>query len=298
LPCHTDALADADVIVPALDVAAETNWPYYGEPGRAFVRGDLATYAREVVPTIAAYLDRFCARRVLIVDMNPFSSLPKLFGNRDNAIFALASADRAAVRAGVDFGMPAFPLYSRGGPTETARPVLASFVGYNSHPVRERLRALDDGRDIVVRVCDRRGYVGSVSIDETAASSTAVRDFDRLAASSVFSFVPRGDALFSYRLLEVMRCGSIPVILSDGWLLPFAEIIEWSSCALVVPEAEVAALPGMLRAMPPAEVRWRQDAVARAYATHLADFPQVAAACAQSVALALRAGLHGRAAAA
>ena len=33
----------------------------------------------------------------------------------------------------------------------------------------------------------------------------------------MFAFVPRGDALFSYRLLEVMARGAIPVILSDGW---------------------------------------------------------------------------------
>lgn len=281
LPCHTDVVAEADVIVPAFDVACETNWPYYGEPQRAFVHGSFATYQRQVVPTVAAYLDRFRTRAVLLIDMNPFSPLLKAFGKRRNALFGFASADRRLVRPGIDFGVPAFPLYAGdAAPAGGVRPLLASFIGYNSHPVRARLRALDDGKEIIVRLAERRGYVGCVSIDETAGTSAAVADFDRLARASVFSFVPRGDALFSYRLLEVMRCGSIPVILSDGWLLPFADLIDWSTCAVVAAEADAGGLAATLRAMPAAEIARRQAAVAAAYRTHLAGFEEVARTCA------------------
>lgn len=285
LPCHTDSIDAADVIVPAFDVACETNWPYYGEPHRAFIHGNFATYNQQLVPTVAAYLDRFRRKRVLIIDMNPFSPLLKIFGGRDNVIFGLASADRSSVRSGIDFGVPAFPLYARNqGVSLQERTLLASFVGFNSHPVRQGLRALDNGKDIFVRVFERRGYVGSVSIEETAATSAAVADFDRLACTSVFSFVPRGDALFSYRLLEVMRCGSIPVILSDGWLLPFADRIDWSRCALVVHEADVGDLDATLRAMPAAEIERRRQGVVSTYEACLSGFRQVAAACADTIA--------------
>ena len=59
-----------------------------------------------------------------------------------------------------------------------------------------------------------------------------------LLKDSEFAGVPRGDSLFSYRLLDVMSAGAIPVIYSDGWVLPFAEIISWQDCAIMVSESD------------------------------------------------------------
>ena len=49
-----------------------------------------------------------------------------------------------------------------------------------------------------------------------------------LLSRAKFGFVPRGDAIFSYRLLETMSFGVIPVIIADGWALPFGEhLLDW-----------------------------------------------------------------------
>ncbi|GKY97190.1 hypothetical protein MPSEU_000677400 [Mayamaea pseudoterrestris] len=67
---------------------------------------------------------------------------------------------------------------------------------------------------------------------------------------SQFSAVPRGDNLFSYRFTEVLSAGAIPIILADGWVLPFSErLVSWESCAVMVPEDQVFQLPFILRAM-------------------------------------------------
>lgn len=65
---------------------------------------------------------------------------------------------------------------------------------------------------------------------------------------SHFALAPRGDALFSYRLTEIMAAGVVPVIVADDWALAFDELIDWSRTSVVVRENDTASIPAMLAA--------------------------------------------------
>ena len=79
-------------------------------------------------------------------------------------------------------------------------------------------------------------------------------DFEELNGNSTFCLVPRGRRLGSYRFLETLRAACIPVLLSNGWRLPFAEVIDWSEATLEADERLLLQVPEILNSVPAARV--------------------------------------------
>ena len=89
-------------------------------------------------------------------------------------------------------------------------------------------------------------------------------------ASSIFCLIPAGDTYISSRLYSAIGSGCLPVILGDHILsaAAFATRVNYSTFAVAVPEEVFVSQPHMLvpllRGMPRAEVRRRQQALAEA----------------------------------
>lgn len=93
-------------------------------------------------------------------------------------------------------------------------------------------------------------------------------DFIDLMKNSTFCLVPRGRRLGSFRFLESMSNGCIPVVLGDGWVWPFDEIIDWSDAAIQFDEDQLLLVPDLLRDISPEQVtgmRLKCDALYEAY---------------------------------
>ena len=72
------------LVIPAEDTAQETNWPRYGNPESAYLRGspsDLmsgSTFVR-YLDSIARYAREHAGKHILIVNMHPFVRLSVTF---------------------------------------------------------------------------------------------------------------------------------------------------------------------------------------------------------------------------
>ena len=72
-------------------------------------------------------------------------------------------------------------------------------------------------------------------------------NYTELLANSTFCLIPRGRRLASFRFLEAIQYGCIPVIMSNGWDLPFSDVIDWVKFSIVLDESLLLQLPNILR---------------------------------------------------
>lgn len=175
----------------------------------------------------------------------PTGRLPGLYCSLDDGLFDPARHRGFCYPLRYNRHIRAFPL------DEADR--LFGFCGSPSSPLRHRLFAefaslAAEGTAVLQNTT---GLWGSLFAEESDARKTYA---DALRRSKFF-LCPRGNGRSSIRLFETMEAARVPVILSDGLVLP--QCVNWSRCAIIYPERNLSALPRLLREREP---EWRQMA--------------------------------------
>ncbi|UJR09102.1 hypothetical protein I4U23_013349 [Adineta vaga] len=145
-----------------------------------------------------------------------------------------------------------FPLFHSDYPfhsfssSSISRTILLSFKGKSYEDVQHHrtfFRHLNNNHDIIVKYTDNE----TISNDKN--------EYIQLLKQSHFCLVPTGRRLYSYRFLEVLQYGCIPVITSnddESIILPFSEIIDWSKSAIIYSNvSSFSLLPAYLRTIDP-----------------------------------------------
>lgn len=115
---------------------------------------------------------------------------------------------------------------------------------------RNNLYHLNNQRDVILLTTCRHGKKWREISDERCLDDEQLYDqydFNDLMRDSVFCLVPRGRRLGSFRFLESLSYACIPIVLSDGWIQPFDEIINWSEASIQFAENDLLQVPDMLR---------------------------------------------------
>jgi glucuronyl/N-acetylglucosaminyl transferase EXT1 len=104
---------------------------------------------------------------------------------------------------------------------------------------RNALFHLHNGRDVVAVTTCKHGKSWRETKDDRCDADQAEfdrYDFTALMSESLACLAPRGRRLGSFRFLEALQYGCLPVVLSNGWVLPFSEVIDWKQAALFADE--------------------------------------------------------------
>lgn len=122
-------------------------------------------------------------------------------------------------------------------------------IGSNT---RNALYHIHNGDDIIMLTTCKHGSNWEKYSDAKCAADNAEYDkwdYWDLLLNSTFCVIPRGRRLGSFRFLESLQYGCIPISLANGWMLPFQEVIDWSRASVVWEERLLLQLPTALREM-------------------------------------------------
>lgn len=143
---------------------------------------------------------------------------------------------------------------------------------------RNSLHHLHNGRDVLMYTTCKHGKKWKEAEDERCEQDNAVYDsidYQKLMENATFCLVPRGRRLASYRFLEALSVGCIPVILSNDWVKPFHEVIDWKQVVVDADERLLFQLPELLRSFDPERIRRMRSLSLAIYETYFSSVQQI-----------------------
>lgn len=121
--------------------------------------------------------------------------------------------------------------------SDNSRPLLASFVGSVTHPIRNAMaESCKNTKNIAIYM---KGWKSKVETNEFDF-------FVNLAINSKFLLCPRGYGLNSFRLYEAMQLGCIPVIITDEFYLPWSDELDWKEFSVLIHSDQISNIENIL----------------------------------------------------
>ena len=222
----------------------------------------------------------------IIFDMQGYTMIDPRLQNAGQVVFTAPSFDhRYGFRYDLDIGWPSMSVVDFAGKRQpideqcTKPPkYLLTFKGTDDWWARHKVGSLNNGKDVRIVLtrfkanCMQRKDESHKKSKVSSTTACGGGEFSDLMVNTTFGLVIRGDNLYSYRFLETLSAGTIPVILSDGWTLPFHEVIDYSKFAIVLREKQWDQILPKIRAIPAAQVCAMRHEVRRVYDKHFSSF--------------------------
>lgn len=168
-----------------------------------------------------------------------------------------------------DVSMPQFPRYRFSSEMINTyakeKTKLISFKGHprkGYNPIRDKLFKMNDDKELIVKEFSNNPNDFEFRIDKTMEITPSNDEFSylNLLFKSKFSLLPRGNGwALSYRHIEALNAESIPVIISDNYVLPFSELIDWDSCSIKIKENELGNLLEIVKSKLDREAEFRRN---------------------------------------
>lgn len=127
------------------------------------------------------------------------------------------------------------------------RSIIANFIGKVTHPIREI-------------------FINSIPFSHKYFISTNRHDLNEYCltlSNSIFTLCPRGYGPTSFRIQEALQYGSIPVYISDEWVIPHN--IPFTDYGVLIDAADAHRVHDILMSISPEEIKRKQEAIPEVY---------------------------------
>ncbi|KMZ74589.1 Glycosyltransferase, family GT47 [Zostera marina] len=177
------------------------------------------------------------------------------------AIRGLCTSDvKLGFEIGKDIALPATkvlvkldPHRNIGGRPAEKRSTLVFFAGsLDSRTVRQNLVQYWEKKDPTMLITGRIPPLIEV-INTTDNKPIMVNSYVHYMKNSKYCISPRGYEVWSPRLMETIFYGCVPIIMSDNFVPPLFDVLNWSEFSVILPEKEVPNLKQILMDIP----HWR-----------------------------------------
>lgn len=133
-----------------------------------------------------------------------------------------------------------------GGPPPSGRPILAFFAGGLHGHIRHVLIEHWKERDEDVKVYERL---------------PKRQDYNSMLKKSKYCLCPSGYEVASPRVVEAIYAECVPVLISDGYIPPFSDVLNWDSFSVRVKVKDIANMKKILTSISPNQYKRLQRRV-------------------------------------
>lgn len=147
----------------------------------------------------------------------------------------------------IDFPIPL--ICKPHGLVDRPRNIFASFIGSITHPIRKKMI------DVLPKVKTHEYYIST--------EHCPIEEFCAITARSIFCLAPRGFGLTSFRICEALEQGSIPVYISDEFIIPGHK--DFNEYGVLIHSDQISEIDDILKSISVDQIVSKQEAGKRIY---------------------------------
>ena len=181
------------------------------------------------------------------INTNPSRAYAEKYNWLDKRFVILALESTASL---FENDIAFFPYICRDIPVnlDPARDIVASFIGRTTQPFLPSTN---------IRTSSFSNYKKALRNEQIIIADTSEMpqmfpdgsSFDEVMKRSVFVLCPEAYGRWTYRFMEALANGSIPIILADDYVMPFEAYIPWDRYVYRVPEKNLYALEDFIKSL-------------------------------------------------
>ncbi|XP_050417869.1 exostosin-2 [Patella vulgata] len=106
--------------------------------------------------------------------------------------------------------------------------------------------------------------------------NSKIYNYPHVLQNSTFCLVLRGSRLGQPALSDAMQAGCIPVVVADGYVMPFSEVLDWTRAAVEVREDDLADIIKIIKTYSPERIQQMQKQVKYYYDKYFSSLKAIA----------------------